>query len=83
MSSRPINVLLQWRHIPSFRKSEAKWFTFRDITEGKGWEGYSSIGIGISDVQAHGSFVLIVGEKKDFEREETGSEHLNFEYRKV
>ena len=31
----------------------------------KGWEGYSSIGIGVSDVKGHGSFVLVVGEKED------------------
>jgi hypothetical protein len=83
LSSHPIDVLLQWRHIPSFRKSDAKWFTFRDVGEGKGWEGYSSVGIGIRDIQAHGSFVLIVEEKKDKDRESKGRETLVFEYGKV
>lgn len=63
MSHKPTNILLQWRHIPSLRHSTAKRFYFRDVTDGNGWQGYSSVGIGISDVPAHGSFVLIVSDK--------------------
>jgi len=62
LSDKPINILLQWRHIPSLRNSSARVFRFRDVTEGSGWEGYSSIGIGISDLAAHASFVLTVSE---------------------
>jgi alpha-galactosidase len=63
MSDKPSNILLQWRHIPSLRHSTAKMFRFRDVTSGKGWEGYSSVGIGVSDIPAHGNFVLIVSEE--------------------
>jgi hypothetical protein len=83
LSNRPIDVLLQWRHVPSFRKSGAKWFAFRDVSDGKGWEGFSSIGIGVRDIQAHGSVVLIVKEKKDYDGERNGKETLVFEYGKV
>jgi hypothetical protein len=83
LSNRPVDILLQWRHIPSFRKSGAKWFAFRDVSDGKGWEGYSSVGIGVRDIQAHGSFVLIVKEKKDYDGERNGKETLVFEYGKV
>lgn len=62
LSNSPINLLLQWRHIPSLRNSPTKYFRFREVTQGDGWEGYSSIGIGISDVAPHGSFVVIVSE---------------------
>lgn len=62
LSNQPTNLLLQWRHIPSLRNSSAKFFRFREATQGSGWEGYSSIGIGISDIAVHGSVVLIVWE---------------------
>jgi hypothetical protein len=74
-----MNILLQWRHIPCFKGSKAKRFKFRDVTMGgKGWGGYSSIGIGVSDVEGHGSFVLVVGEKIEGEGE--GEETVLYEY---
>ena len=64
LSDRPINILLRWRHIPSLRNSPARFFRFRDVTKGVGWEGCSSIGVGVSDLAVHGNFVLIVSEGK-------------------
>jgi hypothetical protein len=58
--------------------SKARLFQFRDVTVGKGWEGYSSVGIGVSDVKPHASFVLIVGEKVDGER--TAEDTVMYEY---
>jgi alpha-galactosidase len=63
MSDKPSNILLQWRNIPSLRHSTARMFRFRDVTSGKGWEGYSAVGVGVSDIPAHGNFVLIVSEE--------------------
>jgi hypothetical protein len=64
VAHKPINILLQWRHIPSLRNSSATSFRFRDVTMGGGLEGYSSIGVGVSNLAAHGSFVLTVSENK-------------------
>lgn len=79
VSHRPMNILIQWRHIPSLKESKAKMFQFKDVTVGSGgWEGYSSVGIGVSDVKPHGSFVLIVGEKMDSEG--LGEDTVMYEY---
>ena len=78
LSHRPMNILIQWRHVPALKRSKAKWFQFRDVTVGKGWEGFSSVGIGVSDVKPHGSFVLIVGENADGEG--MGEDMLMYEY---
>ena len=65
-SNRPTNILLQWRRVPSFHRSEAPYFKFRDVTRGSGgWKGWSSIGIGVSGVPPHGCFVLIVSEMEE------------------
>jgi Alpha galactosidase C-terminal beta sandwich domain len=69
LSNRVSNILIQWRHIPSFQQSSAKLFRFRDVTRENGWEGYSSIGVGVGGVAPHGSFVLIVSEMTDEEAE--------------
>ena len=56
------DVLLQWKHIPAFKDSSAKMFKYRDVSQGKGLEGHSSVGVGVNGVAPHGSFVMIVSE---------------------
>ena len=76
-SYQPINIRLQWRDIPSLRNSSARSFHFRDVTMGSGLEGYSSIGVGVSDLAVHGSFVLTVSED---ERLVNTEEYFRFKY---
>ena len=62
LSDEHTDVLLQWKDIPAFSSSSATMFRYRDVTNGKGWEGYSSVGIGVRRVASHGNIVMIVSE---------------------
>ena len=57
------DIQLQWRHMEEFANSSADtMFEFTEIGGQGGWKGTSTIGFVFSDVEAHGSLVMIVRE---------------------
>jgi hypothetical protein len=76
----PRDITFGWREIPAFQDSQAKIFTFTEISTRKAWRSRSSVGFSFPGIPAHASIVMVVQEGDIAENVALAEEYAEVEW---
>jgi len=57
-----LDITFQWKEIPAFEDSQAKMFTFTEVSTRNSWQSRSSVGFHFAEIPPHGAIVMLVKE---------------------